>query len=327
MNLLRGKHLTPEGTEGFYEICRELHDFTGALRLSGKVKGDFCQADLLVDAGYIVAVSFEDLEKREILLREAALDEIRTNFVKSVGSLDISELKKDELKTALDENETALLDSLIPLTILGMKIKPIEKTTVKEPKKKRHWLFGLGGKGKEKKKKEDIVRTELPKKKFKSGVGAQSPSNVAAIMGSGGKTAGAANANTKAGTGQGGQDLAGLMGSLGKGDSVKSERLTELKKQRELQNRALIKKHSQLTEGAPKKSTILEGKTVATSIDQLYNMVQKYKRLRINDALARKLRVKRSQIEGWAMILEEHNLIELHYPTIGEPEIRKIEKK
>ena len=225
MNLLRGKHLTPEGTVGFYEICRELHDFTGALRLSGKVKGDFCQADLLVDAGYIVAVSFEDLEKREILLREAALDEIRTNFVKSVGSLDISELKKDELKTALDENETALLDSLIPLTILGMKIKPIEKTTVKEPKKKRHWLFGLGGKGKEKKKKEDIVRTELPKKKFKSGVGAQSPSNVAAIMGSGGKTAGAANANTKAGTGQGGHDLAGLMGALGKG---KKERIPSL---------------------------------------------------------------------------------------------------
>ena len=46
--------------------------------------------------------------------------------------------------------------------------------------------------------------------------------------------------------------------------------------------------------------------------------------LKIDNKLARKLGVRRSQIEGWAMILEEHDLVELHYPAIGEPEIRKL---
>ena len=34
-----------------------------------------------------------------------------------------------------------------------------------------------------------------------------------------------------------------------------------------------------------------------------------------------RLKVNKTQLEAWAMILEEHSLLELRYPTIGEPEV------
>jgi len=66
---------------------------------------------------------------------------------------------------------------------------------------------------------------------------------------------------------------------------------------------------------------------IETAIDRLYQMVQRYKRIRIDDDLARRLGVSRAQIENWALILEEHKLVELRYPAIGEPEIRALEEK
>ena len=49
--------------------------------------------------------------------------------------------------------------------------------------------------------------------------------------------------------------------------------------------------------------------------------------MKINESLASRLKVNKTQIEEWAMILEEHNLLELRYPTIGEPEIVSLHEE
>lgn len=61
---------------------------------------------------------------------------------------------------------------------------------------------------------------------------------------------------------------------------------------------------------------------VKTPIDELFELVMKKGSLKIKDA-AKAFGVERSQMDAWAKILEDHDLIEIHYPPIGEPEIRK----
>jgi hypothetical protein len=63
-----------------------------------------------------------------------------------------------------------------------------------------------------------------------------------------------------------------------------------------------------------------------TDIDRLYKLVRKSKVVKFDDASAQ-LGKKRAEVTEWAGILEEHKLVELHYPIMGEPEIRFIERK
>jgi len=55
--------------------------------------------------------------------------------------------------------------------------------------------------------------------------------------------------------------------------------------------------------------------------------LKKEKQLKITDELSKTLGIPKHQIEEWAMILEEHNLLTLKYPTIGEPLIMCKEPK
>lgn len=61
---------------------------------------------------------------------------------------------------------------------------------------------------------------------------------------------------------------------------------------------------------------------IKTSFDQLLELVIEKGSIKIPDA-AKKLRVKDKQIEEWARILEEHDLIEIHYPAFGKPFLKK----
>ncbi len=63
-------------------------------------------------------------------------------------------------------------------------------------------------------------------------------------------------------------------------------------------------------------------KSVKTPIDELFELVLKKGKIRISEA-ARIFGVHELQIEEWAKILEEHGLIEIHYPAVGKPELRK----
>ncbi len=68
--------------------------------------------------------------------------------------------------------------------------------------------------------------------------------------------------------------------------------------------------------------TAVVGDETKTPIDEMFELVMKQNSLRVADA-ARKFGVTEAQIEEWAKILEGHGLVEMHYPPIGKPEIRK----
>ncbi len=59
-----------------------------------------------------------------------------------------------------------------------------------------------------------------------------------------------------------------------------------------------------------------------TPIDELFGLVMKSGKINVSDA-AKKFNVHEARIEEWGKILEDHGLIEMHYPTIGKPELRK----
>ena len=62
-----------------------------------------------------------------------------------------------------------------------------------------------------------------------------------------------------------------------------------------------------------------------TDIDRLYKLVKKQKRITFDDA-AKQLGKKKGEIVEWGGILEDHKLVNLHYPVFGEPDIRIVEK-
>jgi hypothetical protein len=60
---------------------------------------------------------------------------------------------------------------------------------------------------------------------------------------------------------------------------------------------------------------------LSTDIDGLYGYVKQQKSVKLS-AAARKFGVSRELIEGWGGILEDHRMIEMHYPVTGEPLLR-----
>lgn len=73
-------------------------------------------------------------------------------------------------------------------------------------------------------------------------------------------------------------------------------------------------------EGKTKTSHI--DRRIETPLDELLELVIDKGSIKLADA-AKKFKVKERQIEEWARILEEHELIEVHYPTIGKPVLKR----
>jgi hypothetical protein len=61
---------------------------------------------------------------------------------------------------------------------------------------------------------------------------------------------------------------------------------------------------------------------VKTQLDQLTDLIMEKGSIKIPEA-AKKLKLKEKQIEEWAKMLEEHDLIEIHYPAFGKPILKK----
>lgn len=57
---------------------------------------------------------------------------------------------------------------------------------------------------------------------------------------------------------------------------------------------------------------------VETDVDKLYELVKKRGLLKVR-AASKELSIETDQIEEWGRILEEHKLVKLHYPAVGEP--------
>lgn len=61
-----------------------------------------------------------------------------------------------------------------------------------------------------------------------------------------------------------------------------------------------------------------------TDFDRMLLLIEKYERLKFSDA-AKIFGISMDKVEEWAAILEQHKILKIHYPAIGEPELR-IEK-
>lgn len=87
-----------------------------------------------------------------------------------------------------------------------------------------------------------------------------------------------------------------------------------------------------------KKSGTKVKEVLETDVDKLYELVRDKGILKVNDA-SKRLGIGIEHVERWGRILEEHKLIKLHYPPVGEPvlilkkfksgvkEVKKLEKK
>lgn len=64
------------------------------------------------------------------------------------------------------------------------------------------------------------------------------------------------------------------------------------------------------------------GQNVETSLDMLLDIVLNKEKVNMLEA-SKTLHVSEKQIEEWARILESHELVEIHYPAIGKPVIKK----
>jgi len=75
-----------------------------------------------------------------------------------------------------------------------------------------------------------------------------------------------------------------------------------------------------------KKLTKIPINMIETDIDKLMIIIEEKKSVSVKD-LSKALNVEVERIENWAKILEKHGLIEIEYPIIGLPRLRKKEWK
>lgn len=307
MELLKGKHLVPKSSTDFYKLCRKLGKFTGVMRLLGDIDGKFYRADILIDNGDVVGASFENITKREIIFKEAALKMIREKLIGSAGSLEIYEFNRVELNSTKKENKEATLSSPVDIKNLGMEVKSMGEKKVVEDKGPGiiDRLYSGVPVSRLSREEKEMMEKRLMEPQIKKELESR---GVTANM----------EGLAKALKGMEGVDLQALKKKI----DIKEE----LKRRRQETDKKIADKFSKVGKGEEKRKVKAQRGTIKTSIDKLFELVRKYNKLKISDGLARRLNVSRAQIEEWCIILEDHNLVELHYPTIGEPEIRLVQK-
>jgi len=65
-----------------------------------------------------------------------------------------------------------------------------------------------------------------------------------------------------------------------------------------------------------------EGDFLETPIDELYQLIEKRNKINVKEA-SKIFKVPEDRIEEWGEILEEHGMIDMVYPAIGRPLLRK----
>lgn len=299
----RGEQVLTETREEFLDFCKSLSkEFKGVMRLYGETNGKLYTAGLLLENGNVIAASFEDVDNETIIFREEAILQIKERLSGTKGDLEVYAFSDKDMKKVKKENREALLTYAMPFSYLGMKIRSKMEAWAKKISPES---FAMGEKPEiEKLKTEEGFNLVDFARRSPKGFLSKKREEMQLRK----------------------EEIPEEEKPLVEFGDLKRERLTELKRRRQMEDIALRERMSQIGKKKPGEKIKYVSK-VETSIDRLYQLVQKYKKLRIDNKLSRRLGVSRSQIEGWAMILEEHDLVELHYPAIGEPEIRKIRGK
>ncbi|MBW2983804.1 hypothetical protein KY361_01710 [Candidatus Woesearchaeota archaeon] len=95
-----------------------------------------------------------------------------------------------------------------------------------------------------------------------------------------------------------------------------------IEKNPERGNKFILSKVLSAPKESPQPRKIALGR-YETYLDALHRMVEKSGKVKLS-VMAKYFGVDRKKIEDWAAILEEHDLLKLHYPAVGEPELIKI---
>ena len=64
---------------------------------------------------------------------------------------------------------------------------------------------------------------------------------------------------------------------------------------------------------------------IETNVDKLYKRVKKDKIVKITD-IADEMKIDKELVEEWAKVLEEHGLIKIFYPIMGDPELKLVDE-
>lgn len=347
MKLPKGTHILPEKIENFNEVCKELgSDFDGAMRMRGEIGGDVLFADLLIEGGSIIATSLKRKSDGNITKKENALQDIQELFAGSSGKLDLFSFASEEMERAIENSADYLLAIDANVVDLGIKLR----SKIVKPKKKHSFLrkissiFSKMSKGMKEDRLNELrgriskgdemtdmeIRPEIRERP------ATTPAETDEISYT--KAKRFAEIKGKRQTliksmdelGMGASDAGGQAIASGAkkphtivpngGIIRKQSRLQEIKERR-------LARLSKLTEKVEeKKQAPKDGSKIETNIDKLLALVKEKGAIKLNDTLSNSLKVSKTQVEEWAMILEEHNLVELHYPAIGEPEIRRLKE-
>lgn len=82
-------------------------------------------------------------------------------------------------------------------------------------------------------------------------------------------------------------------------------------------------------ENPPKKEVPRVGNDIGkveTNIDRLHHLIKEKGEIKVSKA-AKIFNVNESEIERWGQILQDHNLVQLHYPLIGEAVLKVKQEK
>jgi hypothetical protein len=278
------RRVSAEDEDDLREISESLmDDFIGVMRLS--VHGKYeASAALLLDGGDIVAATYEGAG--DVLSGDCGISATVERFSGTEGGLEIYEMSREMFNESMRENVECVLKKAMPVADLNIRIKLGHDAS--SGGGLSHWRssgknkFGGFFSGRL----EDSIRlSEFARKSITI---QKKQDDVWERKGDG-------------------------LFETGKGSKPHAiERKTNAeveknKKQEKKTGQEMVKRPGY-------------GEKVETTIDRFYAMVKKDGRVRINDVLALKMKVDRAKLEQWALILEEHGLLKLNYPTLGEPE-------
>lgn len=295
MKLPLGKPLTLEEAGQFVKSRKDRGRFNGMVEMKGTVEGGEYKIELLMANGEVVAMEISGISETT-LLGDKALREMET-LGGSEGDLKLVSFRGEDMDKIKKDNAEALLQKTIMLEDFRIKIKTAsEKPQQTEGGGLLNTITSLFSMGTRSGKTEFKGQFRLEAEKL-GAVG--SDSEVSGV-----------EKKVEEQTTQVSDAKQSLIARI---KSRRFGRITET-----LLSRKRIEK--------PKAETPLDEKKIETTIDRLFNLLDKRDKLKINESLAKELGVTKERVEEWAVILEEHNLVSINYPAIGEPEITKKKK-
>ena len=110
-----------------------------------------------------------------------------------------------------------------------------------------------------------------------------------------------------------------------------NKKLKKIEKETDRLKEIEVKLEGELDRISEKKEILEKGKKLGatdkdeTDLDQLYNYIQKYGKIKLHEVTSM-FDVSKKVATEWMVILEEYKLADVYYPALGSPELRKCKK-